>query len=304
MNKEEALEIINEVRTIPGNVKGEVIIAGLINVDIDPNDLETKNDGSFCRPFRKDILKLTAVEKEYDDYKLNIMLSRNGVYDLLPEGFCHKQEPATTNTKVFADYYKKRKKEEENSRKFFGPIESELVNQLVSLEQKEQELLYSPSTTFYDFLANFWMVDKLPQPYEGILLHLLPFVQTVAGDFKLICKCMQELLKVPVDYKMEHRSLPFAENKEGGMGQAKLGRNLMAGAYVHALPCVVFMIGPVKNNQLLDFLEGGKIHQFLQKFYSYTVPFEVDVETRVISEKFVKTEGDPTFGVMGYSSCL
>ncbi len=304
MNKEEALEIINEINAIPGNVKGEVIIAGLTNAGLNPDDINTKNDGSFSRPYRKDILKMAAVEDDYDDYKLNIVLSRNGVYDLLPEGFCHKQEPATSNTKVFSDYYKKRKKEEEIARKFFSPIEGELVNQLVTLEQKEQELLYNPSSTFYDFLADFWMIDNLPQPYESILLHLLPYVQTIAGNFKLICKCMQELFKVPVDYKMEHRSLSFADNKETGMGQAKLGRNFMAGAFAHALPCVVISIGPVKSNQLSDFLEGGKIHQFLQKFYSYTVPFDVDVETKLISEKFVKAEGDATFGVMGYSSSL
>jgi hypothetical protein len=304
MNKEEALEIINEVKAIPGNVKGEVIVAGLVNAALDPNDIDTTNDGSFKRPFRKDILKMTTVESDYDEHSLNILLSRNGIYDLLPEGFCHKQDPTTNSTKVFSEYCKKRKKEEENCRKFFWPIESEYVNQLVKLEQKEQELLYNPSTTFYDFLADFWMMDKLPQPYEGILLHLLPFMQTIAGDFKLICRCLQELFKVPVEYKMEHRSISFGGDKESGMGNARLGRNFMAGAFVHALPYVVFVIGPVKSNQLKDFLEGGEINKFLQKFYKYAVPFEVDVETKVLSEKFVRTEGDPTYGVMGYSSCL
>jgi hypothetical protein len=304
MNKSEVQEIIKEIGIIPGNVKGEVIISGLINAGIDPQEIDVENDGSFSRPYRKDVLKVSYRENENNEHNLNIALSRNGIYDLLPEGFVHKQEPNSNNTKVLAENYKKRRKEEEAARKFFGPIESEFVNYLVNLEQKEQELLYNPSSTFYDFLANFWMIEKLPQPYEGILLHLLPYMQTITGDFDLICKCLKELLKVQVSYKIEHRSMPFSTDKESGMGKAKLGRNFTAGAYLHAIPCIIFFIGPVKSDEIIDYLQGGKIFKFLQKFYNYTVPFEVDVDTRVLSEKFVKSEGEATFGVMGYSSCL
>ena len=217
MNKEQATDIIGEIESITQNIKAEIIVAHLLNLGLSIKDTTIHNEGSFTRPYRKDILKISAIEYSFDNFELHFSLTRNGIYDLLPEGVSHSQDSvsAVRNAKTFAADCLRRKKETEEARKFFKPIENAIFHQLVKLEQKEEELLIHDKTSFYEFMIAFWKVKRMPQPYEGFLVRLMPHMHSFAGNFPLLCICLEKILKIPVKYTIQQRTLSVPSPKDG-----------------------------------------------------------------------------------------
>lgn len=305
MNKEQADHIKNEIDNLQGNLKSEVIITELLDNGVSINDLEIINTGSFLRPFRKDIEKVTLLDT-YSEYKLHLSLSRNGLYDLLPEGITHRQDletQLTGNKNRISESFKIRKQEEASARKFFQPFENEIFYQSIKLEQIERDLLHSPISSFYRFLSDFWGIKLKNKNLENILIRLMPFMHLLAGNYKLICHCLEEILQTKVTYQITSKTISFAANENSEIGKAKLGNNFTTGMDVYAVPLVIFNYGPIKPDQIKRFLEGGDIFAFLQNFYLKVVSFEADVETRLISESTSLSEVEG-FGVMGYSTKL
>lgn len=307
MNKQQSHTVAAAVGSITDNIKAEVIVAAALEAGVPLQDIVVENAGSFTRPYRKDVLGVVPTEAARGRYALKVQLSRNGLYDLLPEALSHTQhlvESAGEGVSALTNGYKKRKKEEAQARKFFRPLENEFFYQGVCLEQEEQELLYNSSAAFYSFLAEFWdIAGELPGKYEASLLRLLPVIHTIAGDFDGIRACLEALLEVPVYYEIDHRSLQL-DAEYNQLGKGRLGQSFTAGCSVHAVPFVTYTLGPVRLHQLLDFLPGGAVDQFLQKFLAYTVPFESEVQTRVLSGRYEKQDDDTSFGILGYSATL
>lgn len=307
MNKEQAYKLKEEIENLKGNLKSEVIITELIENAVSLNDINVLNIGSFFRPFRHDIEKVSLYDTSDGEFKLHLDLCRNGIYDLLPEGVTHRHDTDSSlkgsNNKI-SESFKIRKQEETSARKFFQPFENEFFFQTVKLEQIERELLHSPVSSFYKFLTDFWGINLKNKKYENILVRLMPFMHLLAGNYKLICLCLEEILQTKVTSDLSSHTLSFPSGDSSTMGKAQLGYNFTTGSDVYAIPLVTFTYGPIKPSHLKKYLPGGDIYAFLQDFYSKVVPFEADVETKLIAEDNSLSDKDETFGVMGYSTKL
>jgi len=126
-------------------------------------------------------------------------------------------------------------------------------------------------------------------------MHLL------AGNYKLISKCLEEILQTTVTIDITYRTIHSPANENCRMGKAKLGNNFTTGSDIYAIPLITFSFGPIKPTKIKKYLEGGDIYYFLQNFYSKTLPFEADVETKLISENEIFPAMDGSFGIVGYS---
>lgn len=307
MNKQQCHSLVAEVNGVNENIKAEILVAALEQAIEAGQDLQIEHAGSFARPYSADVLGASAFEVAEGSYSLRVQLSRNGIYDMLPEALCHTQQltqGGMEGVQHMTEKYRKRKHEEALARKFFRPIENEFFFQAVSLEQEEQVLLYHPSSAFYQFLVQFWGIEgQLPAQYEAALLGLLPNIHAIAGDLDRIAGCLSELLEVPVFHQTEHRTLGL-EVTNNKLGKGKLGQSFTVGGCVHAVPFVVFTIGPIALELLPAYLPGGTLDNFVKRFLSFTLPFEADAEIRILSGRFEQTKGDASFGVLGFSASI
>lgn len=308
MNKLKEIEsVVEEVSNISDNIKSEIIVAGILDSGISLKNLEIENQGNFARPYSKDLLEASAIDWYRHEAVLRLRLSRNGIYDLLPEGVTHRQQVmdgASEEVSTLTNWYKVRKSEEASARKFFKPFEQEFFFQSVRLEQEEHEMLYNSSSIFHDFLAEFWNIaGELEPEYEIVLLNLMPFIHEIAGDFDKITACLSRVLGVQISHKVEHRTVHF-KSENSIIGKPALGRNFTVGSCVYAVPHTIFTIGPVAEDRLTDFLSGGKADKFIQKFFKYTVPFESEIITKIEMDSSSRRDDEINYGILGYSTTL
>lgn len=308
MQIETIQSIKEEMSDSPASLKAEAVVALLLNSGIDLSDMETDFAGSFMRPFRRDIQQIKHKEIYTDDYLLNLELSRNGMYDYFPEGFVHTQESnhhTHQGTKQQSADYKKRKKETAEARLFFHPLENEIFNYRVHLEEKEMAYLSNMTGSFKSFFIDFWGLNKhqVPEPFLSELLSVMPQLHLIAGDMKEISGILSRFLSVPVDYRIFQEKKEIEPQKHhGAFGQ--LGQSFTAGAFLYNLPVVEFTIGPVQEEQIQQFLEGGVIFQFLTVFFEYTIPLEMDARIKITTFQEHHPETSNSLGIMGYSTII
>jgi len=289
-------EIIKDVKSLLFDIKAEAVVIELEKKGLLRGNIQIENESTFKRPYRRDIVNY---KKHHTLNKLFLKLSRNGVYDALPEGFFHKegtQKGISHNLKR-----KRRKEEEKNTRLFFNPIENELFNQAVNIEIKERELVDNFYNNENEFLLNFWdLRDYINNRYVIKLLKILPHSHKIAGDLNLVRLYLEEILEQKVTFFKYFKKFELKNKKKQ---QKILGVNLTAGAIETnvAIPFIDFKIGPVDDEKLRFFYKDKEIKEFLEIFYSYFLPLELTVNTFFFGEdkkEFILNEKEmPIIGV-------
>ncbi len=301
MNEESASLIEKQLKQLNGNYNAQVILADMIRNGFSIEDFLVSNKGIFQRSFRKDILKVDKRETGKDKYRIELDLSRNGIYDLLPQGVLHTQgitNHKKVNVSDMTEVYKRRKKEEAEARDFFFPFEYELFLHLLTLEEEERRLLYGYRHIFHEFLIHFWDLDSvLSKKYLSGLLKVLPFMSKISGDFDLICTCLTEILDVEVRYILKFEEEYLSDISK--LGSARLSQNLILGNNTASLPFVEFSFSGIKDENIVDFLEYGKTREFIHKFFDYAVPVEFNSRIRIFAEDKPAKKQEKHFGRLG-----
>ncbi len=296
--KEEQLNIIREeLASFFLDIKAESVVLELENKGVSRNDVVIENKSAFKRPYRRDILKH---KKNPDGNKLFLELSRNGIYDALPEGFFHKINQKSGS---FGADRKRKKEEEHKSRLFFSPIENEFFYQKVNIQKKEDELIEEFYDIDNDQLLDFWNLNEYANnKYVLKLLRVLPHCNKIAGDFKLIQLCLEKIIEEKVIIKQSYNYKEL-EVKTASDNKNTLGLSLTTAAKTSFLPIplVEFTIGPVCKKNLDLYHEKKDLKEFLNLFYSYFLPLEVESATFFTStadQKFILNDIEkPIVGV-------
>ncbi len=306
--KREQVSILNDLLSdYNENIRAEVFISELEDNGFNTDSIDIEFAGGFLRPFRKDIMDKKAIEYNPNDYVYTLLLSRNGIYDVLPEGLVHKQEVLQGNQKSvnsYTDIYKKRKKEESEARSFFKPFENEIFNTRKKLEKTEKDLLCLKQKHFFNFLASFWRIDSdLPAYLQEQLLHILPYAHEIAGDFELISRIIGISLNMNVTHSIKYRSLRV-NNVTNKLGKHKLGENSIVGDKTAPSPIVIFQIGEIPAGKIGDYINEGKYARFLKVLFEYLIPLEFDFEIKWKTGKLKPTSTNAEkqgFGYLGYT---
>ena len=298
MDTRKEAEMIN---TMPFNLKAEIVAVLLQDRGVPPEQMSVYYNSAFNRPFRRDIEKaLVGVEEESMD--LDLYLSRNGIFDLLPEGVIYeKNAPEGVETiQKLIQIHQKQKREEKEARLFFRPFENELFNLLVSLERQESSLLKSQNRQFQEFLVDFWNIKPdLSGSQKHFLLKVAPLSYSTKGNLDKICKVLQVYLKKPVVFKKDTtESIVYDKERKG---ELVLGRNFISGNRTENFPLVKFVIENVAECEVPEYLKGGAIYKFIEEFLEYLLPLEYELE---ISFKTNTELASTNFGTLGYSSVL
>ncbi|WP_281234466.1 hypothetical protein [Flavobacterium gelatinilyticum] len=291
-NKKSLEKLLDEIENIPYDIRAEIIANELIEQDeVAPDEITILNQGQFSRAFRGDVLGAVIQDDNYvrQDY-LTLLLSRDSMYDALPEGFVHslRENNADKSVHQMIKEHKHQKKQENEARKFFAPFENEIFHYRTKIEAVERNFLYQlngskPLEFFYDFwgLSHFY-----PPVLVSKFIQLLPYAYKIVGNIDLSCRCLESIIEEKVVYKITSSKEYSDEKEEIKLGENRLGVDLICGSkYMDYSMNLTIEIGPIMNNSLENYLHDGKIKKFIDCFYEHFFPMEVEPKTILVLNK-------------------
>lgn len=278
----------------------ELIVSHLIaRNEADDSRIYTHYLGVFKRFFSRDIEKIEMHRNNIGEKEWTIYLNREGIYDLLPEGFFH-----SSSNKYFKDRkdtieeFRRHRREEKNARLFFMPIEQEFFKLIVNKEVFEQNFYYSPETVqeFIDFFDLNHLVLNTYQ--KAVLFFILPHISKIAGNLKLTETCFEILLQEHVKINTLYQSSNSATYTHTYiLGENLLGINSLIGnRLIDHNPQIIIEIGPLINsNLLISYISGMNleiINRLVELFIQADLASQIKVFLNREDEMFLLEEKD------------
>lgn len=281
-------DLLNIVNPFHFDIKVEALLSAVLAGNPQfTNRLVISNKGQFARTYRREILDYEVVDFKSDNLPyLLLNIAKDSIYDALPEGVFHypKSDKIGKEVTEMTKDYRKQKKEEANARKFFMPFENEFWINAINRDVVENELLHSLSRVKpFDFFYEFWKLDKdIPTIFVAKLIKLLPYVYQIVGDLNLTAQCLSYILEEEVEYKeVGYKELSESE-QDSLLGETNLGLNMILGSsYMDYSLYVEFKIGAIKNGNSRAYFYNGQIKKFIDLFYEYFLPLEVETKTTI-----------------------
>jgi hypothetical protein len=253
--------------------------------------------GVFHRFFSFDIEKVRRHRNEAGEEEWHLFLNREGLYDLLPEGFFHGH-----SGKLYKDRaetkaeFRMHRKEERNARQFFMPLEQEFFNCRLQKEIFEQNYFYAPETIqeFIDFFDFGHLPLSLYQ--KAVLFFLLPHLSLIAGNLPLTETCFEIILQEKVNFStIQCPPAGIEENHIPSLNASCLGVNsLLGNICVDHNPQLQIKIGPLRDSDtLLQFLKGDQlelIDRLAELFIQADLTTRVEITLNADDEKFILGE--------------
>ncbi len=281
--------IKQKINTLPYDLKAEVVVASIVEEMEQTGEFNfyVNPISQFKRSYRKDIVNSEVVDFEYDARQfVKIDLSRDGIYDTLPEGILHDRQYSHKDVSAdeMAKHYQERKKEEESARLFFLPFENEFFEHALDRERREKRyLLNLNGEKPMDFLYDFWGIKlNIPENLAAKFIRLIPYMYEIVGNIPLTEICLMYLLNEEVNILQMDYSEYVSENQDVALGANRLGIDFVSGAtYLDHTINMKVVIGPIVNSDFKSYINNGELHQFLKLFYEYIFPLEVAVTTSI-----------------------
>ena len=276
--------IAKSIKSKPSDINAEVIIADLIERGFDFNKIFVKHDGLFKRNFSKDISDV-YLDMIKDILVFNV--SRDSIYDILPEGLFHHvfgNLGADNRNREF----EKLKQEEDNARKFFLPFDNEFFYQNIKLEIELRKFFRYPD---YFFQKLFFFDKIIPGKFIRKLTTYLLFANNIIGDLELTARCLSDI----IGEKVENSKYYLSENKtvneikdEHFLREDTLGDNFICGdlssegRYIWEFSIILNDGSAIKK-----YKEDGVMYKLIEVFYEYFIPYEIEVKTKITCNKTV-----------------
>lgn len=284
MKNESIKSIFEELTSVYQDLKAETLITEILEkTNLGEDNFLIKNASTFSRSFRRDIID---VKNDTSSDLLTLNLSRNGLYDHLPEGLFHSKK--SNKIVSYAAFRKKQKKEEQDARLFFAPLENEFFYQRLKIEKNERELLYNFSNLKDDFLLEFWNLEcDMPKEFALKLIKILPYSHKIAGDYELTRLSLEKILGVNVKFKKKLRNTLKLEKNKKQQKEQQLGIDMVLNSLDKEVfyPYIEAEIGPINETKIAKYLTKDGILKFIEKFYSYFIPLEMEVVTKFVVDK-------------------
>lgn len=294
--------ITKQLKETYHSFKAETLIAQLLKTSqLKISDIIIKCKSTFRRSHRRDISKVYL----NDNAKIEITLSRNGLYDNLPEAVFHKNFKENSGIS-YVKMRQKYKEEENDARHFFAPLENEFFHQNLTIEQNESKLLNTFISLDDDYLINFWKVDaSLPKNILIKLLKLLPYSHEISGDLELTQLCLENILKKKVVIKKKFHS-PKKAQLVTHNNSSTLGVDFVLAPETNTIysPYLEVTINDIETTEVDTYINGKYMEKFVNLFYSYFIPFEIDIKTKLrvnLNETFsLSVDESPIMGITTY----
>lgn len=287
--------IAQRLNALPFDIRVEVLLADLLDSGINEEQLLVQPISIFKRRHAKDIENARVWIDQLDDESLRIDLTRDGLYDLLPEGLFHQPRDRKHYKQVseMVQNVKTQRKEEQEARLLFAPLENELYLIRTALEREEKRLFYELENNISNqFLIDFWNLNAYAS-YATIplLLRLMPVMYRLSCNNEYVRICYEMLLQQEVDIKVvyNHEIVPVC-NAGWLLGDAYLTYTTTLSQQVKSeFPSYEIHIVNVPEDKIASYLPGGYMRNYLDMLHSYFLP--IAYEKKCIIEPQNKTQG-------------
>lgn len=304
-------KLSEQITSLKYDIRAEVIINNLLkNKDIDESQYIISKQGQFSRAYRYDVLDSELVDYDFDATQmLKIAISRDGFYDMLPENLIHAARNDSPGKDVdgMIREYQIQKKQEKASRLFFQPFENEIFSYGVTIEGFEQDFLSDLNGFLVpDMFYDFWGISReLPSLLVSKLIRILPYAYKIVGNVELACQILSSLIEEKVSTSTKAYQKYKDEDQSILLGNARLGLELITGnSYDDYSSHFNLQIGPLENSHFSDYIHDGAMKKFVDLFYEYFFPIEVEIETTILlpedKEHFEMTEIQNS--ILGYNT--
>jgi len=295
------------------DIKAETQLVLAIEEGLQTDEFMVCCKDRFRREYSKDIVSAEQKEVAGLQYILNILLSRNGFYDLLPEGLFFQSPKRSSNTSSAADMaldYKQNRKREDQIRNFFIPFENEFFFHRLKIEKEEMLLLEGlQSGILNEYFIKFWeLPTNIPKRFIAPFLLLLPYAHKISGNFLLTSQSLALILGEKVSIKTVYADFIEIENvKPSIVGESLLGQDLVCGnSFWDGNPVIEIEIGPLAHSSVASYLEGGNRNSLMETFMRFFIPAGIDtkitLEVAKSGQGMVLAKGSEP--VLGYSTFL
>ncbi|MBO9153805.1 type VI secretion system baseplate subunit TssG [Chitinophaga sp. GCM10012297] len=288
--------------------KASVLAAELVESGFSPEDIFIWPSGNSRRNFAKDVLSVEWFTPEGSGKQmLCIRSSREGLYDMLPEGLFHQPVPysSTRTTDEIIGQIRRHKQEEKEARKFFLPLEAEINLFRILIELRENKI---DKKSIYDDLIRIfhsaWEIfPLLDQQQANIFLHMIPYLNETKGVMEKLASITELLLQMPVSVTVgtplhNMTGTPLNGNRAG---DCTLGVDMICGdSFAEGDGEVVIAAGPVSSKQALQLLPGARLEKILRWLVAYFVPAALDVRLDILLKEEEKTMVLGGEGALGY----
>jgi Type VI secretion, TssG len=312
MDNHEMIALLQrEMRRVPCDAKAEAQLAMAMEKGLQADDFFVSGDHLFHREYSKDVVFTEVKEDVRKRPILQLHLSRSGIYDQLPEGMFFQQGSAPggiPGAAHMATAHRQNKQKEEEIRRFFLPFENDFFWQRLQLEMEETQLLEGfRSGVLNDYFMEFWNIPaSIPQHFMHPFIVLLPYAHEVAGDRELTGQCLALLLQEKVQVSMTATAAteaPLSCIPEAG--NQRLGIDMVCGAaFIEDSPALHFIIGPLEQSKVADYLEGGERYALLETFTRFFMAAGMDAlfTVELPAEKqymVLQEDNEPVLGYVG-----
>ncbi len=268
------------------DLRAELLFDSILDYDIDDIDVVLKYNGLFYRNYSKD--KMNVSQDLINPDILNIDLSRDGFYDILPENITHNREKSQKDDAV--QEFKNRKREEKEARHFFSPLENEFFRFRHSIEKYESDFFSKISANgIVDIIKIILAVDEIipdllvVKMYYALLKHNENPVQSIDNIVSTLENILGERMSyMTSNIKLEHVHDVYEKSDDFVLGintTLESNENIFLKKY-H------FKIGPLKNSgDLENFFQNHVMERFITTFFNLFLPFHLQFSFEVLLNK-------------------
>jgi hypothetical protein len=302
--KKDKTEIINNIQELSTlDLRTELLFDALIDSKVDDQSIVIKPRGLFYRKYSKD--KMSILTDSVNPDIVNIDVSRDGFYDILPESFVHNYRNRGVKDDAIQEF-KIRKKEEKEARNFFSPLENELFRFRHIVENYESDFFAKiDNNSIIDIIKLILVVDDdIPEKLVvKMFFSLLKLNQNSVQIVENIVAVLENILEEKVSYQVGNIELEHTHDELYGKQDLVLGINttLQSNQKIF-LKKYNFTIGPLKDsNNLQKYFNNGNMGKFIDAFFNLFLPFHIQFSTNITLNK---EEEQFVFGDTIYKSRL
>lgn len=271
-----------DLQQITCDAKAEVLLQLALENGLRKDHFMVNCTKLFRREYSRDVVSAELKEDGAKQPLLQVMLSRGGMYDQLPEGLFFQLSPSKNKSIAeLAAEYKYNKKKEAEVRRFFQPFENDFFLQRINIEEEETVLLEGlQSGMLNDYFIRFWDLPvTISKKLLAPLILLLPYASKIAGHWALTEQSLQLILQEPVTINKKQAGMEDASSTQPpALGEGIAGLDMVCGDHFwEDAPVIEIAIGPLQHSQISEYLVNGSRYALLQTFNRFFIPAGVDV---------------------------
>ena len=268
-NSSRSHENINDFSQNLDNLKAESILTSLMDSLAGTNP---EFQGVFSRNYYNDIISMDE-EKVLDKYLLNIKLSRDSLFHILPEGLFFRENELRKvakekNEEKFKALEEKIIREKQKIISFFYPFDKTYFSLKFDLEKKLNELSENRTRILLDKLFNIYRLEGETNPLIRRMYPLIPLASEIRSN-KLIWRDILKTLFFPANVDVRIAEKRYADG---------IRRNIVK-ATIH--------IEKLSNEEFNAIKRDVDV--FARFFYEWFIPADMGYEFKVkdVKERFV-----------------